>query len=424
MRGSMKAKDCCIYVAPFLIAALYFLVMLNRPVDVSCLMPFRCKYLQLALEKFGPGIETAHLFDGHMSKFVYWALFGKLFNISESHMAIYVFELIMWYIAIVFFSIYVYKCFFSQKIKNFFICLFLSCLILLPSITFISDDKYMYAWSIVVGFPVLFSALKCSDMRERMRNVILLFFICGVADGMRIFASFPILLPSIALFLTCVFSFWKNERRIAISVRALLVCLFLKFLFTDLIPLSVGLFYNLFCGGNVRLAHFYNSSGWITPFHQLLISLGWNNSTFGVVYSDDFALQFDDIDSVKNSFFELIKEHPFMFLLLIIKKGLYGFYISFSRIKIYFLLSLILMVFFAVKRDLLNFIKNFPYKLVLTVVYGLSLVPAVIDIPKEQTVIGATALVSLVIFYIIIYAIDKYLMKGGLLCAEYADLQK
>ena len=184
----------------------------------------------------------------------------------------------------------------------------------------------------------------------------------------------------------------------------------------------IGAGYNFLYGGNINLLRFRNQQ--ISPLFQLYIGMGWGEDS-GVIYEDASALKVIAESSLsanralRKEIILTIKQNGSKTVLMYLKKAvrsvlMSGYYFTLPK-YIYYIVGFIAQLsgwlFFSKKnKKNMFYILQMERKVIIIgiVCYLLSIIPAIIDIPRESTIQGASAVLVVGIMYIGIRCIQEY----------------
>ena len=192
-------------------------------------------------------------------------------------------------------------------------------------------------------------------------------------------------------------------------------------LFSQILVMLIGAGYNFLYGGNINLLRFRNQQ--ISPFFQLYIGMGWGNS--GITYGDASALKViaeSSLPANKALLREIIleiKQSGSKMVLMYLKKvgksiSMSGYYFTLPK-YFYYIVCFIAefggwLLFKKKNKKYINGILQKEKKVIIIgiVCYLMSIIPAVVDIPRESTIQGASAVLVVGIMYIGIRCIQEY----------------
>ena len=184
-----------------------------------------------------------------------------------------------------------------------------------------SSEYWSGCWSLVIGVPLLLLFIKERESKKRYIIVLALALIMGIANILRGQSALPLLLTFITLLVVLLM-----EKKISLKkcIFMFLICMCFYNLMGRTIPDIVAHQW----GYEGKTA--YNSS----PWHSMLIGMGYIENNYGLYYSDDSAKEIIEridpnitynsneyYDACKEEALRIIKENPAFFIKGIILKA-------------------------------------------------------------------------------------------------------
>lgn len=421
IHNKMAGKYKNIYIL-FLISGVFVLFyiqsMLHLEINSSGFMERRVEYLQESLDNFA-ALPTAANFDAHISKFVYWVVIGHLLGIQDAPTVIYYTEIIWWSLALFIIPILLYRLTEQKKLYLTIVLPFITTIFAYPCTHYVSDDKWVYAWVILIGLPMLMIIVRTNEFQEKRKWLIMLSLICGIANSLRVWSGIACFIPATFIVIKDAIYTWKRDKKIHIIFSILFIMG--QVLFSQILVMLIGAGYNFLYGGNINLLRFRNQQ--ISPFFQLYIGMGWGNS--GITYGDASALKvmaesnLSPNRALLKEIILTIKQNGSKMVSMYLKKAvrgvlMSGYYFTLPKYFYYivgFIAQLSGWLFFSKKnkKNMFRILQMERRVIIIGIVcYLLSIIPAIIDIPKESTIQGASAVLVVGIMYIGIRCIQEY----------------
>ena len=396
----------------------YIYSMLHMEINSSGFMKRRVEYLQESLDNFAK-LPTAANFDAHISKFVYWVVIGHLLGVQDAPTVIYYTEIIWWSLALFIIPILLYRLTEQKKLYLTIILPIITTIFAYPFTHYVSDDKWVYAWVVLIGLPMLMIIVRTNDFQKKRRWLLVLSLTCGIANSFRVWSGIACFIPAAFLVIKDAIYTWEREKKIHIIFLFLFIMG--QVLFSQILVMLIGAGYNFLYGGNINLLRFRNQQ--ISPFFQLYIGMGWGNS--GITYGDASALKViaeSSLPANKALLREIIleiKQSGSKMVLMYLKKvgksiSMSGYYFTLPK-YFYYIVCFIAefggwLLFKKKNKKYINGILQKEKKVIIIgiVCYLMSIIPAVVDIPRESTIQGASAVLVVGIMYIGIRCIQEY----------------
>jgi hypothetical protein len=187
-----------------------------------------------------------------------------------------------------------------------------------------SDINWIFPWIVIFSLPLLFIAAK--ERRLSPGIFAALCVIIAFANAFRAHSSVFALFCLIAIIIKQTMHGKFHVRKLFVMLGLTGILLVSYKLFSDIIPYCYA----------VLSGQSYNPA--IGPWHSIYIGLGWTANPFGIVFKDECAVEAvrninseikylspEYIETLKNLYFSLFKEHPAYFILNYCKKAIFSF---------------------------------------------------------------------------------------------------
>ena len=190
----------------------YIYSMLHMEINSSGFMKRRVEYLQESLDNFAK-LPTAANFDAHISKFVYWVVIGHLLGVQDAPTVIYYTEIIWWSLALFIIPILLYRLTEQKKLYLTIILPIITTIFAYPFTHYVSDDKWVYAWVVLIGLPMLMIIVRTNDFQKKRRWLLVLSLTCGIANSFRVWSGIACFIPAAFLVIKDAIYTWEREKK-------------------------------------------------------------------------------------------------------------------------------------------------------------------------------------------------------------------